>query len=337
MAPRPPPQLIPLDSIPGAMGLDETGTKDEIFPRIMKKLTEDTEFADGRRGYTRLAAMDGKTITHKICAVTVCQGDVVNYKNGALTCDDQAHKDWHSQYLNRFARQSFPGVQRVIRKQTAGQSRFGTEAAAGANGPNLHPTLPPLNGVEGADVSHTFRAAKDLLLTYDPMGVWLSDWMGQMLYIGKLATGFIAYNDACNLLRHIVTQNPDDPWIKTSRFIVDSWHYIGHRATDVLCRLWCNPAPTNGSQPDLVTVQVDDNGRTHTTRAFNTETAEQLNAWISGFESQLQQMSATNYDFCVHVIMMLHKEKVNRRILEKGAGLSDEFWDAVEGRVTDED
>ncbi|KAJ7855700.1 hypothetical protein B0H13DRAFT_1477029, partial [Mycena leptocephala] len=68
-------------------------------------------------------------------------------------------------------------------------------------------------------------------------------------------------------------------------FIVDSWHYIEHRATDVLCRLWCNPAPTNGSQPDLVTVQADKND---TTRAFSTETAE---CWISGFESQLQQMS----------------------------------------------
>jgi hypothetical protein len=98
-----------------------------------------------------------------------------------------------------------------------------------------------------------------------------------------------------------------------------------------LCRLWCNPAPTNGSQPDLVLVDVDDNGRTHTTRAFNTETAEQLNAWLNGFEAQLRQMSATNYDFCVHVLMLLYKEMVEERILKKQRTLSDEFWGAVEG------
>ncbi|KAJ7850841.1 hypothetical protein B0H13DRAFT_1515676, partial [Mycena leptocephala] len=54
----------------------------------------------------------------------------------------------------------------------------------------------------------------------------------------------------------------------------------------------------------------DDNGRTHTTRAFNTETAEQLNAWLNGFKAHLRQMSATNYDFCVHVLMLLYKEMV---------------------------
>ncbi|KAJ6540261.1 hypothetical protein B0H10DRAFT_1825228 [Mycena sp. CBHHK59/15] len=75
-----------------------------------------------------------------------------------------------------------------------------------------------------------------------------------------LKTGFIAYDDACDLLRHIVTQNPNDPWLATTKFIVDRWHYVGHRATDILCHLWCNPAPANGSQRDIVCVKEDDNG-----------------------------------------------------------------------------
>ncbi|KAJ6618599.1 hypothetical protein B0H10DRAFT_1795062 [Mycena sp. CBHHK59/15] len=74
-----------------------------------------------------------------------------------------------------------------------------------------------------------------------------------------LKTGFIAYDDACDLLRHIVTQNPNDPWLATTKFIVDRWHYVGHRATDILCHLWCNPAPANGSQRDIVCVKEDDN------------------------------------------------------------------------------
>ncbi|KAJ7509401.1 hypothetical protein B0H11DRAFT_1664882, partial [Mycena galericulata] len=46
---------------------------------------------------------------------------------------------------------------------------------------------------------------------------------------------FMVYDNACELLRHIVTQDHQDLWIKTTKFIVDAWHYIGHRSTDVLC------------------------------------------------------------------------------------------------------
>ncbi|KAJ6587701.1 hypothetical protein B0H10DRAFT_1961359 [Mycena sp. CBHHK59/15] len=67
-------------------------------------------------------------------------------------------------------------------------------------------------------------------------------------------------------------------------------------------------APTNGSLPDLISVKVDNNGLTHTTQAFNTETAEQLNAWLNGFKAQLCQMSDINYKFSVHVLMLLYKE-----------------------------
>ncbi|KAJ7242450.1 hypothetical protein C8J57DRAFT_1243990 [Mycena rebaudengoi] len=42
---------------------------------------------------------------------------------------------------------------------------------------------------------------------------------------------------------------------------------------------------------DLVAVGEDDNCEQHQTRAFNTETAEQLNSWLGGFESQLWQIS----------------------------------------------
>ncbi|KAJ7749119.1 hypothetical protein B0H16DRAFT_1883387 [Mycena metata] len=364
-----------------AAATEDTSNAHSGETTIPFQLPQEAPPVDGRRGYARLASMDGKTITHKICAVTVCQGELVNYKNGrfceghlnlrevcgivpcgrpihtpgALTCNDQAHKDWYSQYLNRFSRQSFPGVQRVIRKQTAAQGRFGAGGGESdaTDGPQLHPTLPPLNGTPGAEVTHTFRARKTYCLQTIqwacgcPIGwgkCYISESSSQVLaFINRTwennpesKPSFIAYDDACNLLRHIVTQNLDDPWLKTTKFIVDSWHYIGHRATDVLCRLWCNPAPTNGSQPDLVTVEVDDNGRTHTTRAFNTETAEQLNAWISGFEAQLQQMSAVNFDFCVHVIMLLYKEKVERQVVEKRKGLTEEFWDAVEGITADD-
>ncbi|KAJ6568186.1 hypothetical protein B0H10DRAFT_1965006 [Mycena sp. CBHHK59/15] len=117
---------------------------------------------------------------------------------------------------------------------------------------------------------------------------------------------------------------------QSTKLIVDAWHYIVHWATDILCRVWCNPALTNGSQLDLISVTVDNNGRTHMTGAFNTETAEQLNAWLNGYEAQLRQMSNINYDFVVHILMLLYKELVDRRAEKKNEGLREEFWDMVD-------
>ncbi|KAJ7672513.1 hypothetical protein DFH06DRAFT_1124387 [Mycena polygramma] len=142
---------------------------------------------------------------------------------------------------------------------------------------------------------------------------------------------FIAYDKACELLRHIVTQDAHDLWLTSTKFIVDAWHYIGHRANDILCRTRCNPAPTDGSQPDLVLTEVDEDGNIHQTRAFNTETAKQDNSWLNGFESQLRQMTDINYDFYVHVLMMIYGETVEKRVVQKGRGLTQEFWDEVNG------
>ncbi|KAJ7245101.1 hypothetical protein C8J57DRAFT_1725416 [Mycena rebaudengoi] len=352
------------DVVDGPANNGGEGPEPINLPAGLGAPSQQARVADSGRGYVRLAVMDGKTITHRICAVSICEKPLVNFKNGrfcrdhldmrlicgiipcgrsvefegALTCNNESHKDWHRKYLNRFSRLSFPGVQRVIRRQAAGQ-QHGPEA------PALQSALPELNGTAGEDVAHTFRARKTYCLQTAPCGCpigwgkcYRSESSSQVLgIINKIweahpnsRPSFLAYDDACNLLRHIVTQNPTSAWLTSTKFIVDAWHYIGHRATDVLCRVWCNPAPSNGSQPDLISVRVDDNGRTHTTRAFNTETAEQLNAWLNGYEAQLRQMSDTNYDFCVHVLMLLYKELVDARVAKKEQSLTQGFWDQVE-------
>jgi hypothetical protein len=40
---------------------------------------------------------------------------------------------------------------------------------------------------------------------------------------------------------------------------------------DYLCRKWCNPAPLNGSAPNLVVVENDAHGNPHYKCAFNTQ------------------------------------------------------------------
>jgi hypothetical protein len=82
---------------------------------------------------------------------------------------------------------------------------------------------------------------------------------------------YICIDKACQVLRTSIANGSWDTWQKTSRFIVDSYHYINHRITDFLCRKWCNPAPQDGSAPNLVIVDYDKNGNPYYKRAFNTQ------------------------------------------------------------------
>jgi hypothetical protein len=82
---------------------------------------------------------------------------------------------------------------------------------------------------------------------------------------------YICIDKACLVLKHAIEGGTWPRWRETSHFIVDSYHYMNHRTTDYLCRKWCNPAPLNGSAPNLVIVERDRNGRPHYKWAFNTQ------------------------------------------------------------------
>ncbi|PPQ89628.1 hypothetical protein CVT25_012625, partial [Psilocybe cyanescens] len=69
-----------------------------------------------------------------------------------------------------------------------------------------------------------------------------------------------------------------ETWQKTSQFIVDSYHYINHQTSDYLCHKWCNPAPLNGSAPNLVVLAKTKDGTEYFQQAFNIQACEQLNS-----------------------------------------------------------
>ncbi|KAJ7585586.1 hypothetical protein C8J56DRAFT_1052899 [Mycena floridula] len=352
-------------------GLGEA-EQEQPTPANLDGLVQTTRIPGAPRGYVRQAVMDGKNMGHRKCALDACTQELVNYRNGrfceehsalsricgimpcgqpihsqgARTCANADHHCWEQKYSARFARLSFPGVQRVIRRQAAPQIEENGHQPVRFNPIS---TLPALGDIPGDRVSHTFRAKSVYCLQTVqwacgvPIGwgkCYRSESPSQVLRIvNKLwenhpssRPSFLVYDDACDLLRHIVTQNPQDIWITSTKFIVDAWHYIGHQATDVLCRTRCNPAPTDGSQPDLIISQKDDQGRVHATRAFNTETAEQFNAWLDHFGAQLKQMTARNYDVFVHVLFLLYKEMREKEISAKGQELTKEFWDIVKGK-----
>ncbi|KAF7344089.1 hypothetical protein MVEN_01698600 [Mycena venus] len=198
------------------------------------------------RGYVRLAVMDGKNIQHRKCALDLCQRPLLNYRDGrfcevhldlrdicgiipcgrpvreagAVTCNDQAHMDWYRQYHNRFSRLSFPGVRRVIRRQQ--------ERGDNSTAPALRVELPALGDLPGDQVVHTFKAGSTYCLQTIqwacgyPIGwgkCYRSESESQVLGImdriwadhPDSRPSFLAYDNACSLLRHIVTQDSRSP------------------------------------------------------------------------------------------------------------------------------
>jgi hypothetical protein len=97
------------------------------------------------------------------------------------------------------------------------------------------------------------------------------NWLDVVYPTSELRPNYICIDKACMVLRTAISNGSWNVWKETSRFIVDSYHYINHRTSDYLCRKWCNPAPLNGSAPNLVIVENDANGIPHYKRAFNTQ------------------------------------------------------------------
>jgi hypothetical protein len=117
---------------------------------------------------------------------------------------------------------------------------------------------------------------------------------------------YICIDKACGVLHHIITEGGLDVWGKTTRFIVDTYHYTNHRVPDFMCRKWCNPAPMDGSAPNLVIVEYDKDGIPHYKCAFNTQACEQLNAWLGGFDTILRRMTVGNFNWFLHAMLSYH-------------------------------
>ncbi|TFK37891.1 hypothetical protein BDQ12DRAFT_698976 [Crucibulum laeve] len=97
---------------------------------------------------------------------------------------------------------------------------------------------------------------------------------------------------------------------ETTCFIVDAYHYKNHCVSDLLCHWWCNPAPSNGSAPNLVVGERDRNNNLVPKRDFNTQACEQLNSWLDGFESILKQMTQGNFNWFIHTMLFYHTHYV---------------------------
>lgn len=235
-------------------------------------------------------------------------------------CANPQHRRYFTAFQQRFGRVSHHTAVRQIHERNQDLQ--------------LRPQIPvEVDGQPGDVVEHTLRARKThCVMTaqwscgsvlswgkcYESESITQvfqfmeSTWPNQ---VAAQRPDFLAYDNACNLLRYMANHFLDSEWIRGTRFIVDAFHYIGHSVNDRLCRFRCNPAPQNGSQPDLIS-QDPQTGRI--SRAFNTETAEQLNSWLTGFESQTAQMSNHNFDFFLTSMLHLYDELTQQRLEKEG-------------------
>ncbi|TFK17151.1 hypothetical protein FA15DRAFT_683597 [Coprinopsis marcescibilis] len=105
---------------------------------------------------------------------------------------------------------------------------------------------------------------------------------------------FICIDKAYLVLQTAISNGSWNEWKEKSRFIVDTYHHNNHKESDELYCKWCNPAPMDGSQPNLVIIAIDAEGRPYLKRAFNT------------------QMTANNLNWMIHVMLYYHTLTLNK-------------------------
>jgi hypothetical protein len=121
---------------------------------------------------------------------------------------------------------------------------------------------------------------------------------------------YVCIDKACLVLKTSLSNGSWEEWKETTRLIVDAFHYCNHRVKDFLCRIYCNPAPLDGSAPNLVIEAEADDGTKYLKRAFNTQACEQLNGWLGGFDSILKRMTQTNFNWFLHVMLFYYTRNV---------------------------
>lgn len=136
------------------------------------------------------------------------------------------------------------------------------------------------------------------------------NWLKELFPTPDDRPSYICIDKGCQVMKTAISNKSWDSWRITTRFIVDSYHYTNHKATDKICRTYCNPTPTDGSAPNLVGQRTDENGNTIQFREFNTQVCEQLNAWLGGYESILKRMTSKNFNWLIHTMLVYHVKHI---------------------------
>jgi hypothetical protein len=228
-------------------------------------------------------------VQHELLRGNLCRiHDCDNIKvDPSQTCTEHQNR-WY-QHAVRYGRQSLLGIRRMVRRseeeRVAWLPIFNRRTEQQHDDPivpqNDDPIVPQ-NRKDNYFVAPRFYCVETICAPCGVVIAWtkfdksesptqILDFLNSVYPTPELRPNYICIDKGCQVLRTSISNGSWEIWKQTSRFIVDSYHYINHRTTDYLCRKYCNPAPLNGSAPNLVVVENDVNGDPHYKRAFNTQ------------------------------------------------------------------
>jgi hypothetical protein len=250
-----------------------------------------------------MKVLDGIVVGTKHCAYDNCTSDLVNYRGGSFCqmhehefgnrcrvrdCTDTiisptmacaAHQGLWNKYRLDHSSGSLAGSKRMLNRRQ--ESLPWNSQNDREHQPHDEPAPDPIKPKHYFGPA-TFYCVETICAPCGVVVAWakfaksesesnILAFLNQVYHSKESRPDYICIDKACRVLKHIAAQGLWDDWSQTTRFIVDSYHYQNHRKTDTLCQTWCNPAPTDGSAPNLVITAKGADGKLYQKRAFNTQ------------------------------------------------------------------
>jgi hypothetical protein len=204
--------------------------------------------------------------------------DCNNQKITGTKACEMHQREWNK-YIQTHDRQSFHGARRMLQRQ--GENLPWQAAAESNTQPHDEPTA-ERQRKNYFSPAH-FYCVETICAPCGIVIAWakfaksesptnILEFLQSVFPTEESRPDYICIDKACLVLcTALVNGSWDAIWKSTSRFIVDTYHYKNHHTTDDLCQKWCNPAPQDGSAPNLVVVDKDNCGRPYYKWAFNTQ------------------------------------------------------------------
>ena len=194
------------------------------------------------------------------------------------TCAQHQNRWYH--HVVRYGRQTLLGIRRLIRRSEEENLTWLPTSSRRVQQHDEEPTAG--NQRDNYFIAPRFYCVETICAPCGVVIAWtkfakaesptnILKFLESVYPTSELRPNYICIDKACMVLKTAISNGSWQIWKETSQFIVDSYHYINHHTSDYLCCKWCNPAPLNGSAPNLVVVVHDNDGSPHYKRVFNTQ------------------------------------------------------------------
>jgi hypothetical protein len=260
---------------------------------------------DVNHALVKMVVVDGLVVGPQKCSIDDCTTDLENHRGGVFCeyhqvqfgarcrvrgCNDnkvagtqacERHEAQWNTHIRTHNRQTFSGAKRMLQTQRPGNNSPWLRNASGYSQPHDQPVDEPER--KNYFTASRFYCVETICAPCGVVIAWakfakaesptnILQFLESVYPTEESRPEYVCIDKACLVLRTAIANGSwESVWEPTTRFIVDSYHYINHRSSDYMCRKWCNPAPLNGSAPNLVVVAEDNRGNPYYKRAFNTQ------------------------------------------------------------------